>query len=219
MRKGRCTYICALAALALVCAPARGYCQKDGAAAAQEPVGEFSNWKAPVSRGNYYFVKSVLSVFGNRWGGEPQTEQEFEDRTWEQLVLSYEAFRRNITVEPKEVDAEVAKMLAADKVSFDRVKEPKAYEDWIKNKTRESREFFENQLRHMIQLEKLRTQVMDSFKVTVTEAEVFQKFLDEYNTLELELVQFDGLAAAQAYYAKMREPKLWDEAAKKDPKF
>jgi len=217
MKARRFTYICVLCSLMLVYAPARGWCEK--VPEAQQPVGEFSSWKAPVSKGNYYFVKGVLSVFGNRWGGDPQTEQEFEDRTWEQLVLSYEAFRRNITVEPKEVDAEVDKMLAADKVTFDRVKDPKAYEDWIKNKTRAPRELFENQLRHMIQLEKLRAQVLDSFKVSVTEEEAFQEFLNEYNTLELELVQFDELAAAQEYYKKMGNPASWDAEGKKDPKF
>ena len=186
---------------------------------AQQPVGEFSSWKAPVSKGNYYFVKGAISVFGTRWGAEPQTEQEFEDRTWEQLVLSFEAYKRDIAVDQKEVDAEIAKMLTAEKVTFDRAKDGKAYADWVMTKAKEPVELFENQLRHLIQLEKLRAQMLDSFKAEVTEQEAFQEFLNEYNTLELELVQFDELDKAKDYYRKMQNPSAWDAAGKKDPKF
>ena len=71
----------------------------------------------------------------------------------------------------------------------------------------------------LIQLEKLRKEVMDSFKPEVTEKEAVQKFRDEYNTLELQLVQFDELAKAREFYNKMKKAALWDEQAKKDPKF
>jgi hypothetical protein len=192
-----------------------------GRASAQDmAVGEFSGWKAPVSKGNYYFVKSAIGIFGTRWGTQPQTEQEYEDRTWEQLVLSFEAYRRGISVDQTELDAEIAKMLTADKVTFDRVKDPAAYERWVGDKAKEPVQLFENQLRHLIQLEKLRTQVLNSFTgITVTDQEAFQKFQDEYNTLELELVQFDELNKAKEYYGKMKSPAFWDAQGKKDPKF
>lgn len=194
-------------------------CQQQPDGVQQELAGEFSEWKTPVTRGNYYFIQGVLSVFGNRWGADPQTQQELEDRIWEQLVLSFEAYRKGITVEQSEVEAEVTKMLTAEKVVFDRVKEPKAYEKWVGDKAREPVQLFENQLRHLIQLEKLRKQMLDSFTVTVTEPEAYQEFLNEYNTLELELVQFDQREAADEYYKKMRKASLWDEEGKKDPKF
>jgi hypothetical protein len=207
--------ILAVTIVSLCAASSPALCQSP----ADQPAGEFSGWKVPVSKGNYYFVKGAISIFGTRWGGEPQTAQEFEDRTWEQLVLSFEANRRGIVTDKTELDAEIGKMLTADKVTFDRAKDPAAYERWVREKTKEPVELFENQLRHLIQLEKLRAQVLDSFKESVSEQEALQKFLDQYNTLELELVQFDGLAAAQEYYRKMRKPALWDAEGKKDPKF
>lgn len=200
-------------------APVLGQQAPAQSAAQNEYIGEFSGWKVPVSKGNYYFVKKTISVFGTRWGAEPQTEQEFEDRTWEQLVLSFEAYCRGISVEQKELDTEISKMLTAEKVTFDRAKDHAAYEQWVKDKAKEPVEVFENQLRHLIQLEKLRQQALDSFKVTVTEQEARQEFRNEYNTLELELVQFDELDKAKEYYGKMRDYALWDAEGKKDPKF
>lgn len=158
-------------------------------------------------------------LFGTKWGAQPQTEQELEDRTWEQLVLSYDAFRRDIKVTDQELGEEVTKMLSSENLKFDWQKDRQAYVNWVREKTKGPVEVFENQLRHLVQLEKLRNQVLDSFKPKATEEEAHQKFLNAYNTLELELVQFDELEKAQEFYKKMQKPELWDERLKQDPKF
>jgi hypothetical protein len=184
-----------------------------------EFIGEFSGWQTPVSLANYYFVKGAIIVFGTRWGAVPQTEQDLEDRIWEQLVLSYEAFRRNIKVEDKELDEEVDKLVKEEKVAFDWKKDKDAFAKWVKDKTKENPEIFLNQLRHLLQLEKLRKEVLDTFKPQVTEEEAKNEFINEYNTIELELKQFDQLKDAEGFYQKMQDPKLWVEEGKKDPKF
>ncbi|MFA6216221.1 MAG: hypothetical protein WDL87_01005 [Candidatus Omnitrophota bacterium] len=201
-----------------VCVCKVAYCQ-DTRIKPDEFAGELSGFGVKVTVGNYYFIKRVISVFGTRWGQAPATDVEFEDRTWEQLLLSYEAFRRDITVSKDELEQEVSKTLKSEKVAFDWQNDKAAYDTWLKEKTGETSELFENQLRHLIQLEKLRQQVLDTFKPSVTEAEAYQEFLNEYNTLELELVAFDEKKDADAFYAKMRDPALWDEASKKDQKF
>jgi len=185
----------------------------------EEYAGEFSGWSVPVSRSNYHFVRNAIAIFGTRWGEQPRTEQDLEDRTWEQLVLSYEAHRRGITVQDTEVDEEVSKTLKGEKVNFDWQKDPKAFAAWVMEKTKEPPEVFKNQLRHLLQLEKLRAKVLDGFTPQVSEEEAYQEFLNEYNTLELELVQFDERKAAEAFYANMTDPARWDEENKKDPKF
>lgn len=185
----------------------------------EEPIGEFSGFGVNVSRGNYYFAKSAIMVFGIQWGSPVQAPEELEQRTWEDLLLSFEAFRRGIKVEDKEFEEELAKMLKAEKVTFDWQKEPEAYTKWIKEKTQEPRELFENQLRHLIQLRKLRQQVMDGITPQVSEEEAFQEFLNEYNTLSVEMAQFDNLEAAKSFYAKIRnKPKLWEKETKENPK-
>ena len=39
--------------------------------------------------------------------------------------------------------------------------------------------------------------------------EAYQKYLNEYNTLSVEFVQFDDIKAAQDYFEKMKSGKKW----------
>lgn len=191
--------------------------------AAEDYVGEFSGWGVKVPSGNYNFIKGAIAVFGNRWGATAQTAEELEDQVWEQLVLSYEAFNRNIQVEEKKVDEEIDKLLKEEKVDFDRVKEPEKFSQWLKDRTRSTPELFRNHLKHLMQLDALRKSVLDSFKPEVTEQEAKDEFINEYNTIELELVQFDKLEDAQAFFKKVKSAKIWEKETKKaiatDPKF
>lgn len=184
----------------------------------EEFAGEFSGWDVKVPLGNYYFIKGAITVFGTRWGQVPVKPQDWEERIWEQLVLSYEAFRRDISVEQKELDDEITKTLGSEKVTFDWKTDKEGYAQWLKDKIGEPVELFENQLRHLLQLEKLRQQVLDSIKPTVTQQEAYQEFLNEYNTLELELLQFDELKDALSFYDKAKDSASWDKEVKRFPK-
>jgi hypothetical protein len=186
---------------------------------AQDFAGEFSKVSVRVPLTNYYFVKGAVAIFGTRWGASPTTPQELEDAVWDQLALSYEAFRRNIEVKDDDLNKEIAKVLESEKVTFDWQKDKAVYTAWVKEKLNISVEAFQNFLKHMLQLENLRKQLLDEFKTTATDAEAHAEFINEHNTIELELAQFDELKDAQAYYKKMQDPKLWEEQNTKDPKY
>jgi hypothetical protein len=182
----------------------------------EQLAGELFGVSVPI--GNYYFVKGAIIVFGNRFGPQPRTDQELEDCTWNDLVLSYEAFRRNIAVAQEEVEAEITKMLTAEKAEFDWKADKEAYTKWVKDKTNEPQELFENQLKHLLQLQKLRNQVMEGIVTTATEDEAHQEFLDEYNTLGIELLQFDELKDAEDFYQKSKkDTNFWEAEKKKEP--
>jgi hypothetical protein len=185
----------------------------------EDYVGEFSAFGVRVPASNYNFIKMTIQLFGNRWGETAQNDDELSSQAWDQLLLSYEAFKRDIKVEDSEAADEVTKTLKSEKVDFDWQKEPEKFEKWCKEKISVPPEFFKNQFKHMLQLEKLRKQILDSFTPTVTEDEAKKEFINEYNTLELELVQFDKLEDAKNYYGKMQDSALWDAEAQKDPKF
>lgn len=179
-------------------------------------VGSF--FDTQVSLENYYFIKGVLAIFGNKFGPQPSTPQEQEDIVWEQLLLSYEAFRRGITVSDEELNAEMGKILSGEKVAFDWKKDKDAYEKWVSEKTNEPATAFEGQLKHLIQLQKLRQKIMESVEPPVSEEEAYQEFLNENNNLGVELLQFDLLKDAQTFYEKARRgPKFWEEEKKKRP--
>jgi hypothetical protein len=191
--------------------------QKTQTKAEQEFAGEFFGMPVPMS--NYYFIKSAIIVFGNQWGAQPTTSEELENCIWDNLLLSYEAFRRGITVKQDEVDTEISKMLQAEKVAFDWKQERQAYAKWVKDKTNGSVELFQSQIEHLIQLKKLRQQVLDSIVTTANDEEAYQEFLNEYNTLSVELVQFDELKNAEEFFKKVKtNPRIWEKEKNKRPK-
>ena len=170
-----------------------------------EIAGEFFGVKVPLS--NYYFAKKVVLTLNAPWRGTPKDEKELEELTWQELLFSYEAFRRGIKAKPQEIEEEIEKILKANKVSFDYKKDKEAYEQWVKEKLNEPREVFENQIAHLITLKKLREEVINSFNPEVSEEEARQKFLDEYNTLSVELCQFEELGKANNFYQKVIKDK------------
>ncbi len=183
-----------------------------------EPAGEFYGFGVKVPLSNFYFVKSVINVFGNKWSAPAQNNEELENQVWEQLLLSYESFKRGIKVEPSELDAEIEKTLGGEKVNFKWKEDKESYAKWVKQRTGEPVELFENQLKHLIQIQKLRQQVMDGIKPQSTEEEAHQEFLNEWNTLSVELAQFDSRESAEAFYNKVRrKPKLWEKEVKAKP--
>jgi len=166
----------------------------------------------PVPAENYYFAMRVALMFGTPWGNIPNNVDELEKRTWDDLLLSYEAFRRDIQVERTEIEDEIAKTLKGRDVEFDWKQDKEAYEKWVKDTLNESVGLFENQMQHLVQLKKLRNQFLSEVEPTVevTEGEALQEFRNEYNTLDLELFKFDDLEKAEEFYRKiLKDPELW----------
>lgn len=190
--------------------------KQEGLQAPKGLAGELFGVDVPME--NYYFVKGVIQVFGNRWGKPPKNADEFNEAIWEQLLLSFVAFSQNINVTKEDLEAEISKMLNEDKARFDPHKDTAAYEKWVKQKSGEPVELFENQLRHLIQLQKLRDQVMEAIKPEVFDKGALQKFSDEHNRLNLELVRFDKQEAADEFYRKAAgKTGFWEKAKKKNP--
>lgn len=172
----------------------------------------------PVPPDNYYFVKSVVSIFGNKWGNPPKAPQEVEDVVWEQLLLSFVAFKENITVSQEEIEQEIGKSISAAGVAFDWKKDKESYAKWLKEKIGITPELFENQFRHLIQLEKLRKQVLENIKPQVSDEEAHAKFLNERNSLSVELVEFEEEKSADEFYKKISQrPGAWERERKKRP--
>lgn len=183
---------------------------------AAQYVGEFLDVK--VSRENFFFIKSALMVFGHRGMSLPSELERVEKIVWEELLLSYEAFRRGITVDQKEADEEIRKMLQAENVSFDWKKDRAAYEEWIKTKANEPAELFENQIRHILQIQKLNEQVMAGITPVISEKEAYQEFLNEHNNLVVELAEFTAESEAKEFYLEVKKNSgKWDEEKAKMP--
>jgi hypothetical protein len=181
-----------------------------------EYAGEFFDIKVPI--GNYYFMKGTLTVFGSRGSPLPDSPQALENATWEELLLSYEAYRRGITVSREEIEQEVSNMLGERNVGFNWKQDKEAYAKWLKENVNEPTELFENQIQHLLQIQKLKQQVMDSIEPPVSNQEAHEQFLVEHNALSVELAQFDQLKDAEDFYRRAKaDNKLWDKEKEKRP--
>lgn len=170
----------------------------------------FDNIEVPES--NYYFAKSVVAVFGNKFGKQPKTPEETEEAVWDQLILSFLAYQNNINAAQEEADLEIDKILQASKAEFDRKKDPAAYEKWVKEKTNEPVDLFENQIKHLVQIQKLKDDVMKKLDPAVTDDEALEGFMNENTSLDVELIQFDGIEDAKAFYDKVStDARKWDK--------
>lgn len=168
----------------------------------------------PVPAGNYYFAKRVSYIFPRPWE-ENASSEERERFIWEALILHFESFRRGVTISDQELDEGLNSVLRDQKQSFTRAQDPEAYRRWIKEKIGEDVELFENQMRYLFQVDKLKKQVRESLPVTVTEAEMQQEFLNEKHHVGGEMVTFETNEAAQAFYERVKDAARWEVMKKK----
>lgn len=163
----------------------------------------------PVPVGNYRFAKQVSYMFPRPWE-EGASETEREQFIWEALILHYESFRRNITVSEEELGQQIDAVLKREQQSFTRAGDPAAYAAWVTSRLNEEVPLFENQMRYVRQIDKLKDHIRGALPVTVTEEEMRQEFLNEQHHIGGEIVTFDAQAAAQAFLEQVKDPADWE---------
>ncbi len=162
-----------------------------------------------VSAGNYFFAKRVSYLFPRPWE-ENASSEDRERFVWEALILHYESFRRNISVSDEELEKRINSVLRGQQLEFTRSGQPESYTRWIKEKLGEDVELFENQMRYLFQIDKLKEQVRQSFVVAATEQEMQEEFLDEQHHVGGEMVVFDAKEQAEAFYSRFKDPSAWE---------
>jgi len=159
----------------------------------------------PVSVDNYYFAKRVAAMFARPWGASDLPEAEREPVIWESLILHYEAFRRGVNATEEELETMINELLRSYDKPFGRRDDPDAYRRWVVETLYEAVELFENQIRYVIQIRKVKDQVLQEQRVTATEEEMQQEFLNEQHHVGGEMVVFDTKEQAQALYEQVKE--------------
>lgn len=163
-----------------------------------------------VSRQNYAFAKRVASLFSRPWGAADLPAAEREPMIWESLLLHYLSFQRGITVSDDEVERSVNTLLADAKQPFTRSGDPDAYRRWAVETLYEDVELLENQVRYLIQIRKLKDQLLEEQVVSVSEEELQQEFLGEQHHVGGEMVVLETKEEAQALYERVNDPEQWD---------
>ncbi len=182
----------------------------------EQSAGRIFGQSVPL--GNYYFAKRVSYMFPRPWE-ENASAADRERFIWEALILHFESFRRGIAITDEELEKRINNVLKGQKQAFTRKEDPAAYEKWVKESLNEDTSLFENQMRYLYQVDKLKDQMRESFSVSVTEEEMQQEFLNEQNHVGGEMVTFEQKAEAEAFYQKYKEPGAWEKMKEKgDPK-
>lgn len=143
-----------------------------------EPIAGYI-FGVAVPAGHYAFAKRVSSLFPRPWE-ENLTGAERERAIWEALILHYESFRRNVTVSDEELTTRIDSVLQSQQQPFTKTGDPAAYERWVKETFGEGIEQFENQMRYLCQIDKLKDDVRESLAVTVTEEEMQDEALKKW---------------------------------------
>jgi hypothetical protein len=164
----------------------------------------------PVPLENYHFAKRVAYLFP-QYGEERLPEGEREQAIWKALIFHYESFRRNVTVSEAELEDYVNNtVLRSQNQPYTRSGDPAAYARWVEEATGEDVELFENQMRYLRQIEKLKQEVQASIAVAVTEEEMRQEFLNEKRHVGGEMAVFDSRDEAQTFYERAKDPSAWE---------
>ncbi len=179
----------------------------------EQPVGEI--FGMPVRRANYEFAKRVAFMFPQPWGAADLPADKREAFIWQQLILHYESFHRNIQPTDDEMDALINELLKNSKLPFTRKSDPDAYRRWLGETLYEDIPYFENQVRYLLQIRKLQDQVYAGLQPAVTEEELQEAFLNESHHVGGEMVVFDTKADAEALYQQTRSPQAWEKMKRK----
>lgn len=161
----------------------------------------------PVKNEEFLYHFKTASLF-TRSGGE-QADRDDEDRrqeAWQNLVFVKEARDQGVIVPREEIVAELKRLLFEKNIEYG----TESYTRWVIDTFAEDPKTFEHRIEDLLTINKLLKIKLDP-EVTVTEEEMKEKFLNQYNSFESEYILFENDPKAAQEFADSckRNPKLW----------
>ena len=109
----------------------------------QDIAGTF--FGKPVSRANYMVILRAVLSFQTPWGGIPRDREQAGKRVWDDLILSYEDHRRQITDGKKELEEKITETLKCNDDSLNWKEYREEYEKCVIDRLSSPGELCENQ--------------------------------------------------------------------------
>jgi peptidylprolyl isomerase len=167
-------------------------------------VGEAFGKKVSSQEFNYHY--KTASIF-TRLGEKERTDEDIREEAWQNLVFLHEAKELNITVSAEELQTEIKRLLAEKNIEYG----TNDYHIWVITNFNEDAETFERRIEDLLVINKF-MQLKTKPEVSVTEEEMRQKFLNQYNSFESEYIRFASEEEAEEFLKKVKEnPYLWKE--------
>ncbi len=169
----------------------------------------------PVKNEEFLYHFKTASLFtrsgsspGDQKGGDQQerTDEDRRQEAWQNLVFVKEARDQGVIVPREEVVAELKRLLFEKNVEYG----SEQYTRWVIENFAEDPKTFERRIEDLLTINKLLKLRLDP-EVTVTEEEVKEKFLNQYNSFESEYILFenDPKAAGEFAAACEKNPRQW----------
>ena len=195
MRKGLFLF-CFFVLLELVSGPAFALISKD--------VGEV--FGRPVSQSEFEYYYKTAAIF-TRTGKGGRTEEETRSEAWQNLIFIQEARQLHIDVDDDELKAELKRLMSEKNIEYG----GNEYSLWVLAQFNEKVDIFERRIRELLIINKF-MKLKTSPEITVTEEEMKQKFLNQYNSFESEYIRFETKEEAEKFIEDARKnPKLWKD--------
>lgn len=162
----------------------------------------------PVKNEEFLYHFKTASLF-TRSGGGQGGERSDEDRrqeAWQNLVFVKDARDQGVIAPREEVIAELKRLLFEKNIEYG----TESYTRWVIEAFAEDPKTFERRIEDLLTINKLLKMKLDP-EVTVTEEEMREKFLNQYNSFESEYILFENdPQGAREFAVKVKkDPKFW----------
>lgn len=154
----------------------------------------------------YYKTASIFTRSGEKDKKEgDRSDEERRQEAWQNLVFTKEAKSLGIKVKKEELVSEIKRLLSEKEVEYGGEK----YDLWVRQNFNEEPKIFEKRIKDLLRINKFTQMKMDP-EVTVTEEEMKEKYLNQYNSFESEYILFSNEQEAKDFAVKCKEnPRLW----------
>jgi peptidylprolyl isomerase len=167
----------------------------------------------PVTQEEYDFALKTAGIFSTS-GKELATDDDRRQEAWKNIVFLREAKTRGIRATKEEIKAELDRLLAEKQIAYGSL----AYIQFVEENFHESPEIFEKRIENLLTVKKLIGGIMNPPPPVITDEQCYQKYLNQYNSMNVEFINVPTLEEAQKLYKNLT-PAKWDAEKKKNPKF
>lgn len=167
-------------------------------------IGEAFGKEVSIRQFSYFFKTAALFT---RSGEQDRSEEETIHETWENLIYRKEAKRLNISVSKEELEEELKRLLSEKDIEYG----SDEYNIWVITQLNEDADVFSHRIEDLLIINKF-MKIKTSPEVSVTEEEMKQKFLNQYNSFESEYIRFESEDEAKEFLEKVKQnPRLWKD--------
>ncbi|MFH0732331.1 MAG: peptidylprolyl isomerase [Candidatus Omnitrophota bacterium] len=165
----------------------------------------------PVTEKEFGYYLRTAQIFTRQGkdekaqGGQQRDEEQLRLEAWQNLIYVTDAKVLGIVASEEETKQELQRLLSDKNMEYG----SSDYKAMVTLQFGESPEVFERRVQDLVSVNKL-LDIKNNPEVTVTDEDMYQKFLDEYNSFESEYIWFATKEAAEEFFEKVKKtPKLW----------